>query len=68
MPSRPMLITPARSAQIPARPASAIGEANTKACAMVTVLVRSPLPVIVRVIESMVMAVKAAPINRRDFK
>ena len=48
--------------------ASAIGEAKTKACAIVTVLVRSPLPVIVRVIESMVMAVKAAPINRRDFK
>jgi hypothetical protein len=63
-----MLITPARSAQIPARPANAIGEAKTSACAIVTVLVRSPLPVIVRVIESIVIAVKAAPINLRDFK
>jgi len=32
------------------------------------VLVKSPLPVMVRVIESMVMAVKADPIKRRDFK
>jgi hypothetical protein len=63
-----MLITPARSAQMPARPASAIGEAKTNACAIVTVLVRSPLPVMVRVIESMVIAVKAAPMNLRDFK
>jgi hypothetical protein len=63
-----MLITPARSAQIPARPAKAIGEAKTKAWAIVTVLVRSPLPVMVRVIESIVIAVKAAPTNLRDFK
>ena len=63
-----MLITPARSAQIPASPASAIGEAKTSACAIVTVLVKSPLLVIVRVMESMVIAVKAAPIKRRDFR